>query len=101
MFQPELLPSHPDGLLNGVKALAMKQNMNLPRIAAHRFSSDPDLLYVCVHNPMTDLNIIEMKEITLKAHRDILLLTIVPVCEPFSAQTHPQQDVMPIKMHAL
>ena len=86
LFQREFLPAQPENLLSGVKAIAMKQNKHLSRIAAHRFSNDPDLLYVCVHNPMTDLNIIEMKELVLKSHRDILLMLILPVCEPFAAQ---------------
>ena len=97
LFQSEFLPFRSGDFHTGVKALAIKQNNHLPQLAAHYFSSDPDLLYVCVHNPMTDLNIIEMKELIVKAKRDILILIILPVCEPFSAQL---DNFPPAGLHA-
>ena len=96
-FQSEFLPFRSGAFHTGVKALAIKQNNHLPQLAAHYFSSDSDLLYVCVHNPMTELHIIEMKELIVKAKRDILLLIILPVCEPFSAQL---DNFPPAGLHA-
>ena len=52
--------------------------VDLVELAAHRFADTDKLLYVCVHNPLTDLHIIEMKELTVKATKDIRLLIILP-----------------------
>ena len=67
-----------------VSAVAMKQNSALVSQAVHRFDIGSRLLYVCSHNPMTDLNIVEMKELLAKASREILVMLILPVCEAFS-----------------
>ena len=84
-FQRELLPAHPE-LLSGVKVVAMKQNMHLSEIAAHRFSNDTDHLYLCAHNPMTDPHISEMRDCACKYHREVTLVLILPVCESFVVQ---------------
>ena len=46
---------------------------------------------------MTDLHIIEMKELIVKAKRNIVFLIILPVCEPFSAQL---DNFPPAGLHA-
>ena len=100
-FQIEAFANHSRiDVCAGVKILAMKQTPDLPQSAVHRLAVGSCLLYICVHNPMTDLHILEIKELLMKASREIVLLLILPVCESFSvaldkpsiARLHVQRD---------
>ena len=62
-----------------VNVLAMHQRHDLASVVAHCMRAEDSLLYVCVHNPMTDLSIIEMKELLTKASVAIVLVVILPV----------------------
>ena len=84
-FQSEFLQLRSEVLHTGLKVWAVKQDIYLPLVAAHHVWNDLDLVYLCIHNPMTDLNILEMKEFIVKAQRDILFVLILPVCELLSA----------------
>ena len=61
--------------------LAMNQRPDLSKVIAHRICAGDDLLYLCVHNPMTDLHIVEMKELLTKADRGIALVVMLPAME--------------------
>ena len=63
--------------------VAMRQDPALSKLVAHRLCAGDDLLYVCVHNPMTDLHIIELKELLTKADRGIVLVVVLPALEEF------------------
>ena len=77
--------------------VAMRQNPKLSKLVAHSLSVGDDLVYVCVHNPMTDLHVIEMKELVSKADRGIVLVVILPALEEFDeALLHPMTN----RLHA-
>ena len=67
-------------ILSDIQVCAVPRMVDLVELAAHRFADTDKLLYVCVcvHNPLTDLRIIEMKELIVKATREIRLLIILP-----------------------
>ena len=65
-------------ILSDIQVCAVPRMVDLVELAAHRFADTDKLLYVCVHNPLTDLHIIEMKELLVKANREIRLLIILP-----------------------
>ena len=53
--------------------------------AAHIFAGEEDLLYVIHHNPMRDVDFVEVKELLGKASRGVALLVILPACEHLSS----------------
>jgi hypothetical protein len=84
-FRPDVFRDLPAiDMHTGVKALAMPHTGDLPQITVHCLSHVQELLYVCVHNPMVDLHILEMRELLVKATKDIVLVIILPMCEHFS-----------------
>jgi hypothetical protein len=84
-FRPDVFRDLPAiDMHTGVKALAMPHTGDLPQITVHCLSHVQELLYVCVHNPMVDLHILEMRELLVKATKDIVLVIILPTCEHFS-----------------
>ena len=50
----------------------------LPYRVAPRVLTLGSLLYVCVHNPMIDVNLVEMRELVNKADQNITLVVILP-----------------------
>ena len=100
-FEPDvfdILPLHVRHA--GVKAVAVEQTVDMLNIVINSFHRTEELLYVCVHNPMTDLHILEMRELLVKATRDIMLLIILPAVSefsailerPFAARLHARKD---------
>ena len=77
--------------------VAIHQSHALSKIVAHRVSVGDDLLYVCVHNPMTDLHIIELKELLTKADKGITLVVVLPAVEYFD---HALSNPMTNRLHA-
>jgi hypothetical protein len=53
----------------------------LPYRVAPRVLTTDNLLYVCVHNPMVDINLVEMRELINKADRNIVLVVILPAVQ--------------------
>ena len=77
--------------------VAMRQGHTLSKLVAHRVCVGDDLLYMCVHNPMTDLHIIELKELLTKADRGIVLVVVLPALEHFERAL---QNPMTNRLHA-
>ena len=61
--------------------VAISQHEDLAKIITHRMCAYNDLLYVCAHNPMTDLHITELKELVTKADKSIALVLVLPAAE--------------------
>ena len=100
-FAPDVFEILPVNVSHvGVQLLAVKQTVDMLDVVINSLHATEELLYVCVHNPMTDLNILEMKELLVKATRDIMLLIILPEVQefsailerPFAARLHARKD---------
>ena len=57
---------------------ALPMDDALPYRVAPRVLTLGSLLYVCVHNPMIDINLVEMRELVNKADQNITLVVILP-----------------------
>ena len=53
----------------------------LPVLIAARVSSAGCSLYICVHNPLNQVPVVEMRELVDKADRNIMLIVILPEAE--------------------
>ncbi len=53
----------------------------VPYRVAPRVATSKNLLYICVHNPMVDINLIEMRELINKANRNVVLVVILPAVQ--------------------
>ena len=51
----------------------------LPRRIAPRVHREGNQLYICMHNPMTDCNLAEMRALITKAARDVALVVLLPL----------------------
>jgi len=58
------------------------------------------VLYICVHNPMTSVNIIEMKDLINKAERKIILVLILPLIEYLEEILVQRHMPLPPRLHA-
>ena len=68
--------------MEGCRVYAMRLRQEMPHYVAVRVQTDC-VLYVCIHNPMTDCPMIEMQELTKKATRTVALIVILPPIETF------------------
>ena len=85
-FDPVILQKSPLLSVNiGVCFCAVQCCVDLIRWAAHTFAGEEDLLYVIPHNPMRDVDFVEVKELLGKASRGVALLVILPACEHLSS----------------
>ena len=66
--------------MQGCCVYAMPLRVEMPDYLAARVQTDC-VLYVCIHNPMTETPIIEMLELMKKATRTVALIVILPPIE--------------------
>ena len=72
----------------------------LPCRIAPRVAVADGLLYICVHNPMTSINILEMKDLINKAERKIFLLIIMPNLEELDNVLSMRGVTVQTRLHA-
>ena len=58
----------------------------LPNLVACRIETADSLLYICVHNPMVDLNLVELRDLVNKADRNIAVCIILPSAHLMEAE---------------
>ena len=68
--------------MRGCRVYAMPIQKDMPHYLAARVQTEY-VLYVCIHNPMTDTPIVEMQELMKKATRTVALIVILPPLETF------------------
>ena len=73
----ELLPG-----MGGCRAYAIPVQKDMPHYLAARARTE-HVLYVCIHNPMTETPILEMQALMKKATRTVALIVILPPLETF------------------
>jgi hypothetical protein len=83
----------------GPKLFAMSQRPSLSNEVARRVATGGDLLYVCVHNPMVEVNLVEMAELLRKADKGIILVIVLPVLEHLE-QALPSKPPSVARLHA-
>ena len=85
-FEPDILQqTHGLSVHIGVAFCTVQCRLDLTRWVAHTFAGEEDLLYVIPHNPTSEVDIVEIKELLGKASRGVALLIILPTCEDFSS----------------
>ena len=65
----------------GPKLFAMPQRPSLFNEIVRRVGTGGDLLYICVHNPMVEVNLVELADLLRKADKGIILVIVLPVLE--------------------
>ena len=86
----------------GPKLFALPQRPTLCNEIVRRVVTEGDLLYICVHNPMIEVNIVELADLLRKADKGIILVIVLPVLEhleqalpgypPASARLHANKE---------
>ena len=93
-FEPGILQQSPRLPVNiGVCFCTIQCRVDLLSWAAHTFAGEEDLLYVIPHNPMRDVDFVEVKELLGKASRGVALLVILPACEHLSSAVQGSDSV--------
>lgn len=65
----------------GPKLFALPQRPSSYNEIVRRVGAGGDLLYICVHNPMVEVNLVELADLLRKADKGIILVIVSPVLE--------------------